>query len=69
MTYHLGLDQTWRQSQGPVILISKAASIANITDVITLTCVITDSSSNELLGSRPENMRKTSGKIGEVGKR
>lgn len=42
MTYHLGLDQTWRQSQGPVILISKAASIVNITDDIKLTC-ITDS--------------------------
>lgn len=36
MTYHLGLDQILRQSQGPLILISKAASIANITDDITL---------------------------------
>lgn len=42
MTYCLGLDQTWRQNQGPVILISKAASIANIDDDIKLTC-ITDS--------------------------
>lgn len=36
MTYQLGLNQTWRQSWGPVALISKAASIANLAEYITL---------------------------------